>query len=168
MSHSQQQHPPPRQQQPVTPFREATWLQQHQHKGKQFQTQGSSPKTGKQPDGRDLQHPRSGHPVAGNQPEATDNPAGAPRPVYDQYEVKSPQNMHHDEADDAARREQAMQVDDHKKGTARNADGSKAPGYGSDDADEKQPPADTEKDVTDEKDGIEEKPDNSQSERGYG
>jgi hypothetical protein len=168
MSHNKDQAPP-REHQPATPFYEATWLKQHQHKGKQFQSSGSRPD-----ERRDLQDPDSGHPVAGNQPEAIDNPAGAARPVYDQYELKSPQNMHHDAADDAARRQQAPQADGDSANegdgrTARNADGSKASGYRSDHDEEPDAAPDaTAKDVTDQKDGVDEEPDNSKSERGYG
>lgn len=51
-------------------------------------------------------------PLAGDQPQAIDNPVGDPRPVYDQYEVNSPQNMHQDRID----RERRQQAEAHNAG----------------------------------------------------
>ena len=40
-------------------------------------------------------------PLAGKQPQAIDNPAGAAEPQYDQYEVNQPQNMHQASGEEA-------------------------------------------------------------------
>ena len=171
---------PARQQQPYHRMPQGIMMEQRQHLGVQAQGQGSntgsqsqrqsggyaSQKADKTPD---LQDPSSGHPIAGDQPEATDNPVGDARPVYDQYEVKSPQNMHHDAAEDAKKRAQASGQDGAEdEGTARNVDGTKSDGFGDkDDGETKHDPT-TEKDVTDIEDGSKDVPDNRDSERGYG
>jgi len=59
------------------------------------------------PDTQDMQS-EPGGPLAGNQKQAIDNPAGSATPEDDQYEVNQPQNMHQQDADHERRvREQA-------------------------------------------------------------
>lgn len=74
-------------------------------------SQGSAP----QADARRADTPQSGEmnndieegPLAGDQPQGIDNTPGSARPEYDQYELNSPQNMHHDRARDEAQKRQA-------------------------------------------------------------
>lgn len=110
--------PAPREQQPATPFWQATWLPQYQHKGKQFQTMTDSKTTQSQNQSRSRA-----------QPEAIGSPAGAARPNYDQYELNSPENMHRDEAEEAKRRQQAGAQRGEAAGKARNADGTPGEGF---------------------------------------
>ncbi len=70
--------------------------------------------------------------LAGNQPQAIDNPPGDARPHYDQYELNHPQNMHRQSADHAAKvREQAGQ----------QADGGSPDRHPAEDDSERQAPA---------------------------
>ena len=108
-------------------------MEQNQQRGVQTQGQRSADLV----PGREPVQPGEG-------PVADDADAGSPRPVYDQYEVNTPQTMHHDEADEAVKREQAEQNDgdargkpeDNPDGKARQADGSKGLGYGAEDGEE--------------------------------
>lgn len=64
------------------------------------------------PDRQEMQA-EPGGPLAGDQPQAIDNPAGAARPSYDQYELNHPQNMHRQSAEHVANvREQAGRQED--------------------------------------------------------
>ena len=53
------------------------------------------------PDRQDMQA-QPGGPLAGNQRQATDNPAGSATPSYDQYELNQPQNTRRQGAEQAA------------------------------------------------------------------
>jgi hypothetical protein len=75
------------------------------------------------PDAQDMQA-QPGGPLAGNQPQAIDNPTGAATLKHDQYEVNQPQNMHKQGAELESRaREQASQQEDHERGFGYGADG---------------------------------------------
>ena len=63
-------------------------------------------------------------PLAGNQPQAIDNPVGTAEPQYDQYEVNQPQNMHQLSGEEADRvRRQAAQQENALAGFGYGADG---------------------------------------------
>ncbi|KLE34136.1 hypothetical protein [Aurantiacibacter luteus] len=123
-------------------------MEQRQQRG--VQTQGQSQDQSSQgPEQRGEDLTPGPEPVqAGEGPLADDRDAGSPRPVYDQYEVNTPQTMHQDEATEAMKREQAGSNDgaaggdargkpeDNPDGKARNADGSQGLGYGAEDGEE--------------------------------
>ena len=102
-------------------------LPDQQQRARQSQTQGGQSQSqssaqGKRqatrtekpgnPDAQEMQAEPDG-PLAGNQPQATDNPIGTAEPVYDQYELNHPQNMHRQAADHQrkAREQAGLQAD---------------------------------------------------------
>ena len=75
------------------------------------------------PDAQDMQSQPEG-PLAGNQPQAIDNPTGAAKLQHDQYEVNQPENMHKQDPAQASRaREQAARQEDRDRGFGYGADG---------------------------------------------
>ena len=116
-SRERNEKPVPRDQQPDPTVRQGEQVQQPQQKGVQMQSQsqsqsqsGTAPKqsasesTGK---GDGLNSDIESGPLAGDQPQAIDNPVGDARPNYDQYELNSPETMHQDADEEARRRAQA-------------------------------------------------------------
>lgn len=106
--------PPPDQQAPQSVQRgEVT--PQLQQEGMQSQSQSqSAPQSVSKDDAKEsrgLNNQNEDGPLAGDQPQGIDNIPGDARPVYDQYEINSPQNMHHDQREEATRRAQAREQD---------------------------------------------------------
>lgn len=97
---------------------------------KQSQSQSAPPgrmgahRTGPgNPDRQDMQA-EPGGPLAGNQPQAIDNPVGTARPKYDQYELSQPQTMHRQDPEHERKvRQQAEMQDDGDRGFGYGADG---------------------------------------------
>ncbi|GGD59923.1 hypothetical protein GRI62_00485 [Erythrobacter arachoides] len=146
---------PPRAQQPGPVLVFGEIMQQNQQRGVQTQKQSQG-----QSDDKSGSESRETNPAQGSEgerarspstegpstegPVADDADAGSARPVYDQYEVNTPQTMQQDEAAEAMKREQAGANDgdprgkpgDNPEGKARNADGSQGLGYGAQDGEE--------------------------------